>query len=232
MTLLLRKVQETTGDGTVLVEEPHLTALMTSVEQLESKSSVLEELDTKIAGHMTDPDELENEIFKAVEIQDSISEATRLAKRIISKSEHSRSLPHTISPLNVDAIPYQPAQTNPIPPELEEREEPHVNNSALLLTGSHADTPVEHENTPPPSPIEPPHVTFQLTTRLPKLTLPTFSGDPLTWQTFWDFFSAAIHTNNLLTGVHKFNYLRAQVTDEAAKCIAGFMKIMNIQLPC
>ena len=42
------------------------------------------------------------------------------------------------------------------------------------------------------------------------------------WQTFWDPFSAAVHSNSSLTGLHKYNYLRAQVTEEAAKCIAGF----------
>ena len=32
-------------------------------------------------------------------------------------------------------------------------------------------------------------------TRLPKLTLPTFSGDPLNWLTFWDSFYMTIHAN-------------------------------------
>ena len=38
-------------------------------------------------------------------------------------------------------------------------------------------------------------------TRLPKLSLPTFSGDPLTWQTFWDSFDAAVNKNVGLSGV-------------------------------
>ena len=36
---------------------------------------------------MTDPEELENEIFRTVEIQDSILECSRLAKRVIDMSE-------------------------------------------------------------------------------------------------------------------------------------------------
>ena len=47
--------------------------------------------------------------------------------------------------------------------------------------------------------------------RLPKSSLPYFSGDPLMWQTFWDSFSAAVHTNPNLREVQKFNYLRAQL---------------------
>ena len=57
--------------------------------------------------------------------------------------------------------------------------------------------------------------------RLPKLTLPIFSGDPLTWQTFWDSFNAAIHANPSLSGVQKFNYLKAQLQGDAARTIAG-----------
>ena len=198
-----------------------------SVEQLDSKGSILKELDMKIAEHMTNPDELENEIFRVVEIQDSISECTRLAKRIIDRSEHPQPQPPNVPLLNVDATPYQPVQTNPTPPTLEEYQEPQVNDSAVTPTGFHAeDTLLEHENTQQPSLTELPHVPFnvtsQSTTCLPKLTLPTFSGNPLMWQTFWDSFSAAVHSNNLLTGVYKFNYRRAQVTDEAAKSIAGF----------
>ena len=35
--------------------------------------------------------------------------------------------------------------------------------------------------------------------QLPKLTLPKFYGDVLTWQTFWDSFEAAVHLNPSLT---------------------------------
>ena len=58
--------------------------------------------------------------------------------------------------------------------------------------------------------------------RLPKLSLPYFSGDPLMWQTSWDSFSAAVHTNPNLTGVQKFNYLRAQLKGDATRVVAGF----------
>ena len=71
-------------------------------------------------------------------------------------------------------------------------------------------------------PLAPVNITPQPVTRLPKLTLPTFSGNPLMWQTFWDSFSAAVYCSNTHTGIHKFNYLRAKLTDEAAKGIARF----------
>ena len=58
--------------------------------------------------------------------------------------------------------------------------------------------------------------------RLPKLSLPYFSGDPLMWQTFWDSFNAAVHTNPNLTGVQKFNYLKAQLKGDAIRVVSGF----------
>ena len=58
--------------------------------------------------------------------------------------------------------------------------------------------------------------------RLPKLSLPFFSGDPLTWQTFWDSFDAAVNCNASLTRVQKFNYLRARLQGDAARVVTGF----------
>ena len=58
--------------------------------------------------------------------------------------------------------------------------------------------------------------------RLPKLTLPRFSGNPLHWFTFLDSFQAAIDFNPNLSGVQKFNYLKAQLDGDAARTIEGF----------
>ena len=49
-----------------------------------------------------------------------------------------------------------------------------------------------------------------------------FSRDPIKWQSFWDSFEAAVHTNTNLTGVEKFNYLRAQLEGDAARTVSGF----------
>ena len=63
----------------------------------------------------------------------------------------------------------------------------------------------------------------EATSRLPKLTLRTFSGDPLSWQTFWDSFSAAVDSNPSLGAIQKFNYLQAQLHGDAARTIAGLL---------
>ena len=75
----------------------------------------------------------------------------------------------------------------------------------------------------PPSPEVTAAATGRTATasRLPKLDLPRYAGDLLGWQTFWDSFKAAVHTNSSLTGVEKFNYLRAQLDGEAARTVSG-----------
>ena len=72
-----------------------------------------------------------------------------------------------------------------------------------------------------PSDTMPAIITQHVYSRLPKLTLPTFNGNPLQWQTFWDSFTAAVDSNPSLSQVQKLNYLRAQLQEDAAHVISG-----------
>ena len=63
--------------------------------------------------------------------------------------------------------------------------------------------------------------TVQNVSRLPKLILPTFDGNPLYWQSFWDSYRAAVHDNPSLSDIQEFNYLRAQLRGDASRSIAG-----------
>ncbi|MCG8033931.1 MAG: DUF1759 domain-containing protein, partial [Candidatus Thiodiazotropha taylori] len=58
--------------------------------------------------------------------------------------------------------------------------------------------------------------------RLPKLTLPSFSGSILEWPTFWDSFESSIHLNSALPDIQKFSYLKSLTQDAAARAIDGF----------
>ena len=73
-----------------------------------------------------------------------------------------------------------------------------------------------------PAPSTERHAEHEGITRLPRLDLPQFTGNPLFWQSFWDCFEAAVHSNRSLTGVQKLSYLRAQLRGDAARVIAGF----------
>lgn len=74
--------------------------------------------------------------------------------------------------------------------------------------------------------VEPPQARVSLQTshyhKLPKLTLPTFNGDQLMWQTFWDTYETTVHNNPHLSDIEKFNYLKSQLEGEAARTIDGF----------
>ena len=56
--------------------------------------------------------------------------------------------------------------------------------------------------------------------KLPKLKLPSFSGDPLQWQTFWDQFSAIIDDSDM-PEITKFSYLQSLLQGEAKAAIQG-----------
>ena len=43
--------------------------------------------------------------------------------------------------------------------------------------------------------------------KLPKLVLQKFSGEPHTWQQFWDVFERNIHNNKALEPIDKFDYV-------------------------
>ena len=57
--------------------------------------------------------------------------------------------------------------------------------------------------------------------KLPKLSLPHFSGNITKWDTFWDSYESAIHKNDDLTDIDKFNYLRLLLECTAHEAIAG-----------
>ena len=58
--------------------------------------------------------------------------------------------------------------------------------------------------------------------KLPKFNLTSLNGDPLKWTTFTETFTAAVDSQDSLTAIEKFNYLKGQLEGAAADCIQGF----------
>ena len=58
--------------------------------------------------------------------------------------------------------------------------------------------------------------------KLPKFNLTSFKGDPLKWATFIETFTAAVDSQDSLTAIEKFRYLKGQLEGPAADCIQGF----------
>ena len=57
--------------------------------------------------------------------------------------------------------------------------------------------------------------------KLPKITLPHFNGNFMKWTSCWDSFYSAVHTNDRLAEVDKFNYLGSLLEGTAYDAIAG-----------
>ena len=57
--------------------------------------------------------------------------------------------------------------------------------------------------------------------KLPKLQLPKFSGKVTEWSSFWDLYNTAIHSNDSMSKVNKFNYLFSLLEGNAARSIKG-----------
>jgi hypothetical protein len=56
---------------------------------------------------------------------------------------------------------------------------------------------------------------------LPKLSLAKFKGEVTKWNTFWDSFESAIHTNNDISKIDKFNYFNSLLEGIALRAIQG-----------
>jgi len=57
--------------------------------------------------------------------------------------------------------------------------------------------------------------------RLPKLELPTFNGNPLEWQSFWQIFESAVDSQRI-PNVQKINYLFSRLKDAAYRAVEGY----------
>ena len=88
-----------------------MDSLSASIEKLQRKARAIGELDAKIAGELQDEEELERDVFEAVEIQDGITERVDQIKRFISRHVNPiEPLPpsRTSSSLSATAQPFLP----------------------------------------------------------------------------------------------------------------------------
>ena len=68
--------------------------------------------------------------------------------------------------------------------------------------------------------------------KLPKINIPSFSGDVLQWESFWDIFSATVDDSDI-SEVTKFSYLKSSLTGEAAQAINGIaLTASNYNIAC
>ena len=225
--------------------ELDLVSLNNILEQLARKKSILKELDQKIATLLEDPAELEKEIFDTEVIQEDIDETSSQISTFIHHSLSVKKSPPSTSQSNTSNQGTPPV----VIPDSENAQAPPGTLSDSSFAETSAPQEILNETTASgtfqapqvPSGAQPPLQVQMANTpnpmqalssnqasspnhgsRLPKLNLPTFTGNPLHWCTFWDSFEASVHSNSNLSGVQKFSYLQAQLVGDASRAIAGF----------
>ena len=208
--------------------EVELVSLKNTLEQLSRKRDRLKDLDEGIAALLEEPDEIEKEAFETEDIQDSIDETSSQISSFLAivSSKKTLSTVPLIATGKSLSLPHENTSeevasgSQPTPPETST---PHVNGQSglplepqgaaneisqvspqVIQDSLHVQPP--QQNLPVPTLNSAPHnnSSHNHSSRLPKLNLPTFSGNPLRWFTFWDSFEAAVHSNTSLGGVQKF----------------------------
>ena len=204
LTRIYNKVSKIMESGKT-PSDSQITTLKSSLEQLQRKAEIIRDLDAKIVQATQDPSELEAEIFESEEIQDTIIKKTGSIKEFLSCHVQS-------------GVPVKTRVTQ----TLDASAQPFSTQHQDSLTSTDEPLPSNRSSTDSRPSVQIHDSATLSVSRLPKLNLPIFSGEPLSWQTFWDSFSAAVDSNHSLSGVQKFNYLKAQIQGDTARAIAGF----------
>ncbi|XP_071161120.1 uncharacterized protein [Mytilus edulis] len=181
-----------------LLQEYDVSELSTIRGLIAKKQETIDQLNEKIVEELSE-EEVSEEIEEADRYTYDIEMAVTKLSKIIKESEitDKQSSKSLLNPNAHEFINYTNHQESQPQPSFM-----HANTSASVFSNS------------------------SMYHKLPKLNLPTFGGNMLEWQPFWDSFSAAVHDNLSLSDVQKFNYLKSQLFGEATQCIAG-LQITN-----
>ena len=98
-----------------------------------------------------------------------------------------------------------------------EIEEVIINIDSIILKPE--TEPVIHPFIPQVVPPPTPHQNHNI--KLPRIDIKKFSGDVTEWQTFFDSFEVAVHSNSKISSIEKMNYLLSYLTGEALKTVQG-----------
>ncbi|XP_063427126.1 uncharacterized protein LOC134710669 [Mytilus trossulus] len=201
VTRLFRRLDEAKENSNFDEEE-----VIATLGKLVQKQTLFEDLNEQIL-KLTEPEDVENEIVDSDEYSVDMETKIRHIRKCIQnvqtpQSRHidSHTTTHTLNP---ETIPFVPTHNIANPHNAQSFENPSVQASHTFNTQQSSFSSASSH-------------------RLPKLSLPIFSGNILEWQTFWDSYESAVHLNLSLTNVQKFNYLKAQLEHEALDSIAGF----------
>ncbi len=163
--------------------------LCAAVDTLQKKANILQALDNEILDS-TDPKDTEQEILDTDDFTNNLEMKIRTYRDMVKEFDNEQP---SVS-LTTDNVP-QSNLSQTI----------NSNQNRQYATLDQFETSVNQTNGPSTHQSNFYH-------RLPKLDLPSFSGNIIEWQQFWESFETTVHTNPSLTNVQKFSYLKSQVT--------------------
>ena len=217
LTKILKKITELKETDEDQNKQDAIVILGSYLEQLERKAKVLSEPDDKISLLITKPDELEADILEAEETQSFIAETICTTKSFIENKTNT--IPSQANTTNVNHAPVVSHNAEESPENNQTTSE--TNNQTASEASTSQETQVESNTASEVLPVNLNQTVNASTSipsvnptvsnssysmsRLPKLALPTFDGNPLGWQSFWDSFCTAVHDNPYLSNVQKLN---------------------------
>ncbi|XP_053405674.1 uncharacterized protein LOC128559007 [Mercenaria mercenaria] len=180
------------------------------LESIEAKVQILETLNEKILSN-TEIECIEDEIFQAEEYSLQLEIKLRQLREFRNQQEKcsTTSLPREDQQTSREIHDQENSRESGDHQSLRERDGQRNGNASNSEDRYFNDRNVSNNS-------------YNQFYRLPKISLPTFNGDILTWQSFWDSYESTIHMNNNLTDVQKFSYLKSQLEGKAAQVIEGF----------
>ena len=184
--------------------ERDINEIKSTIESLTNKRKILEDLDTRILDETAEED-----VSKEIEIEDADGYVFDIIKTLCKLETFNQQS-------NVQAQPTTNQTGFSINHNAHEFSE--GSNSYLHST--------QNQYMPSQGNFSTTSANSSQYHKLPKLNMPTFDGNVLNWQSFWDSFSSAVHENAYLSDVQKFNYLKSQLYGEASQCVAG-LQITN-----
>lgn len=165
------------------------SSLALTVEQLQCKLMILEDLDARIAPLIDNEMDLEAEVIEAEDTRTKITEGiARLKVKLSSCPRTEVTVPHSV-PRNLDSATPQTTVSSTSAPHTVRpttTHTPHTSDDVhrTLAAATHGPIYSEAGRTPITEHTTVVSSSSCNTSRLPKLSIPTFTGDPLTWQSF------------------------------------------------
>ncbi|XP_078364115.1 uncharacterized protein LOC144648427 [Oculina patagonica] len=186
-----------------------------STSSMQATTSNLERLRVIREGHRRQVSKLDEELTKILQGEDKDYERLSVMRQLLDGKQESL--------IEMDQEILSVCEVTTIDKEIEESEE--ITASIIRLkckieNASKVNMPSQQHVGSPQTTAQPVNQNA-VRTRLPKLYLPKFKGDVTKWNTFWDSFQSAVHRNEGISNIDKFNYLNSVLEGAAARAIQG-----------